>query len=53
MSQITVTPFAEKPVLFDAQGQPILDEIASVAKDELFRGFIGDRLLNPDAVLSS
>ena len=53
MPNMTITPFAEKSALLDAQGHPIVDEIASVAKDELFRGFIGDRLLNPDVVLSS
>lgn len=54
MSDIIVHRFAERDTaLVDAQGRPLLDEIASVAKDDLFHGFIGDRLLNPDEVLAS
>jgi phage gp29-like protein len=47
---VTRTRFAEKPFKAD---QPDVEEISSVRDDDIFRGWIGERLINPDKILET
>lgn len=49
--KVTIHRFQESPN--ENRDPDIFEEIASVANDDLFRGFIGDRLINPDVVLAT